>query len=648
MWCDDTFHFNRRLIFALAAGLVVSVNTVCAEPVASPAPVDITPCCDAGAGTCPPAQYEGARVALVLGTDSYPNFPAQFSRLKNARNDAVTLARVLKKQGFSVQCLLEPSKLLVTSEISLLRAHLTRMEATTQFSNANLPRALVYVGGHGAMLDGIEYVFFRTQPNQAVGNRYENARYSLEGIRSQFSGLDRFDLTMIVDACRSNIHQPAPGGPPVTTRSGDSPSFDGSSYANIGTQLFLAYSARRGGVAVDWMEGDAEAQKNGLFMSRLLRFIELQGIDQETMFTFTEAAVSNAGSLQNPGHAKEHHQRSGMSWIPTGSSQCSWMTDALWKQRSFCAFNDAAACKESICGTYAMIPETDTSTRACLANRNFLLGKPVAEFCAVATAAAPSLRQAFVTNSDPVTSPADLARIEALGVTSTFASATIDVRSPFTETAVTSPDRQARQDARSALLNLNANSMVLARIELPNEGLTVRNLPHMDAGRISTITPVSAPTPTGTPTAGKNPQIDCQAASCNKDWIGVRFGRGKTRTLGWVPAQMVKLAEPPKPRIEVQYQGKDFNLDDATIKEIRKQLAAIDLKKPMTVWLTAPQRHGREDSYLAEARLINAQTVIRRAGVAPDRIVSTLLTSDQQSANLPGLTIRIDGSPIAP
>jgi hypothetical protein len=650
MWCDNEPSQRIVATLALTAGLLFTAGVLRAQsappggapapPAGAAAPADIGPCCDAAAGDCPLARYQGRRVALLFGSDDYPNFPAQFKKLKNARNDAVALAKILKKQGFSVACVLDPTKRQVIQELEQLKAHLNQVER--EASNLD-PRALVYIAGHGGTLENAEYVFFRPDAGRPLGNAYENARSSLENIRSQFSGLDKFDLTLIVDACRSNVSAP-PGQPADGTR-GDAGTFNGPAPTDIGTQLFIAYATYRGSVAIDWRAGDPETAKNGLFMSRLLRFIDLPGIDQETAFTFTEAAVTSAGSSQNPGHFKLHHQRSGMSWIPpAGSSQCARMSDAIWKQRSYCAFNNADACKEEICGTYAWVA-ADRPTQTCLAGRNFLLGDNVSigQFCAAVAATNTATRSAFVTINNPAIRGTDLSQIEALGIASTFASAVIDAQSSITEAAIASNNTSARAAARDALLNLQASSMVVARIEPPVDGLAVRNLPHADARRISNISDL----PTRNVRPGRsNIQIDCQAAPCNESWIGLRYGQGRTRTLGWVPADLVKLAEPAQPRIEVKYRDKDFNLDAATIKEINKQLAAIDLKKPMTVWLTAPKQPAQEDAYLSEARLVNARAVIRRAGVEADKIVSTLVTTQWGNQDLPGLTIRIDGTPI--
>ncbi|MBZ0149105.1 MAG: hypothetical protein K8F62_16420 [Pseudorhodoplanes sp.] len=84
------------------------------------------------------------------------------------------------------------------------------------------------------------------------------------------------------------------------------------------------------------------------------RLIDLPGIDQDTVFNFTEAAVTSAGAGQNPGHLKHHHQRSAMSWIPpAGPLQCDLVSNSIWKQRSFRPFNNAAFCRQKICGVYA-------------------------------------------------------------------------------------------------------------------------------------------------------------------------------------------------------------------------------------------------------------------------------------------------------
>jgi hypothetical protein len=638
---------NKRVIrsFAAAAVLIaalaVTTSTVRAQ---SAAPVDLGPCCDSATGACPAPQYQGGRVALIFGSNEYPNFPPQFSPLKNGRNDAVALARVLKKQGFSVQCILEPTKPLASAEISLLRGYIVRSEATGGIGSDDPARALIYVASHGAMIDGAEYVFFRNQPGAPIGDRYENSRYSIEAIQSPFSGLNRFDLTLIVDACRSNIRLPAPAGTPATTTRGTG-TFDGSSNTNLGgTPLFRAYSTFQTGVAIDWIAGNTETERNSLYMSQLLRFLDLSGIDQELIFKFTEAAVARAGFSQNPGHYSSQSLISSQSWTrPQVAAQCARIADTIWKFRAKppCTYDNAAACRMDICAMYSLVQPSDTQTRACLANWDFLLGSKIDQYCTSDTAAVRGHGGGFVTLDQPLTQGTDLARIEALSVTNTFASTTITARSSATNAAVASSNRAATNIARGGLLNLDAISSLTARVRPLEESLSIRNLPHAGAGSITTVINSANEAAAAGP---QDVQIDCQAATCDEKWVGLRYGKGSKRTLGWVPADAVRLAEPAKPRIEVKYKGTDFYLDTATTREIQRQLNAIDLKKPVTVWLTAPKLRRSEDAYLSEARLVNAQAFFNRAGVPPGSIIGTLLTSEQQLPNMPALTIRIDGS----
>ncbi|MBZ0149104.1 MAG: hypothetical protein K8F62_16415 [Pseudorhodoplanes sp.] len=114
------------------------------------------------------------------------------------------------------------------------------------------------------------------------------------------------------------------------------------------------------------------------------------------------------------------------------------------------------------------------------------MGDSIEQFCSAA--AVSDVQGAFVTIDNPVTQRSDLARVEAIAVTSTFSSPAIDSRSLDTEMAIASNDSATRTSARDALLNLRANLTVVALIEPPGEGLIVRNLPHVSAGSISKIT----------------------------------------------------------------------------------------------------------------------------------------------------------------
>src|SRR4051812_7291301 len=131
--------------------------------------------------------WAAARVALIVGVSAYEKVPV----LANPAKDAKLVQQTLQKLGFTVTVLTNPTR------VQLLEG-LGAFEEQAKSADA----AVVYFAGHGAMIDGVNYLL----PKDAVsssktaltGTAVESARLgqSLTGAK--------YVRLVILDACRNN------------------------------------------------------------------------------------------------------------------------------------------------------------------------------------------------------------------------------------------------------------------------------------------------------------------------------------------------------------------------------------------------------------------------------------------------------------
>jgi len=179
--------------------------------------------------------FHGMRLALVIGNSNYTKLP----KLSNPANDARSIAEMLQKMGYRTQLLLDASDQSMRNEVRKFASDSSKAEV-----------ALVYYAGHGAQLNGSNYIL----PADIDIPRTE--------ADIQFSGIKVDDLVnsigsgtkiVFLDACRDN---PAlfkniargRGGSPIGLAPASASSFNQSKQ---GGGIFIAYATDAGAVADD-------------------------------------------------------------------------------------------------------------------------------------------------------------------------------------------------------------------------------------------------------------------------------------------------------------------------------------------------------------------------------------------------------------
>jgi hypothetical protein len=131
--------FNGELSTALSGIAVQPPSVPPKQNSATVAPSQKPPQQNASAAVAPTE----TRVALVIGNSNYTKLP----RLSNPANDARSIADALQKMGYKTQLVLDASE-------SSIRNAVRKFAGDT----ANTDVAVVYYAGHGAQLNGSNYL----------------------------------------------------------------------------------------------------------------------------------------------------------------------------------------------------------------------------------------------------------------------------------------------------------------------------------------------------------------------------------------------------------------------------------------------------------------------------------------------------------
>lgn len=199
------------------------------------------------------------RVALVIGVSRYE----KITTLANPAKDAALLKQTLEKLGFKVRALSDPSR-------SDLVEALGAFEEEAKGADA----ALVYYAGHGAMIDGVNYLLPRdasgANRGALTGSAIESATLSQALVGAKVVRL------VILDACRNN---------PVASRSVGTRGGLARETSRWSTQVVTLMAAAPGETAMD---GDGA---NSPFAIALTAALARPGMTVGELPSFVQAEV---------------------------------------------------------------------------------------------------------------------------------------------------------------------------------------------------------------------------------------------------------------------------------------------------------------------------------------------------------------------
>ena len=206
--------------------------------------------------------WAAQRVALIVGVSKYDKVPS----LNNPARDAKLVQTTLQKLGFTVKVLTDPTR-------AALIEGLGEFEETAKGSDA----AVIYYAGHGAMIDGVNYLLPKdavsTNKSSLTGTAVESARLGQSMMGAKLVRL------IILDACRNN---------PTATRSigGNSRGLTRETGPTSGAVVTLM-AAGPGQVAQDGAAGAA----NSPFAIALTQALTRPGITVGELPSYVQAEV---------------------------------------------------------------------------------------------------------------------------------------------------------------------------------------------------------------------------------------------------------------------------------------------------------------------------------------------------------------------
>ena len=211
------------------------------------------------------------RIALVIGIKAYENVQP----LQNSRKDAYDMALVLKSKGFHVIELYDSrTKKELLDGIRKYSALLSGQESAV---------GMLFYSGHGMQVDGDNYLIpagAELQIKADIDDQCVNVNYIMRALEETNNALNIF----VLDACRNN---PFRG----FSRSGER----GLNMVNAPKGSYIVYATKPGSVASDG------TGSNGLFTSKLLKYINTPDLDIEHVFKHVAADVAaESGDAQRP------------------------------------------------------------------------------------------------------------------------------------------------------------------------------------------------------------------------------------------------------------------------------------------------------------------------------------------------------------
>ncbi|MDO9075001.1 MAG: caspase family protein [Rubrivivax sp.] len=220
-----------------------------------------------------PAQ--AARLALVIGNDAYAKAPP----LRNARNDARSIASELETAGFNVTRVLDGTR---RGMNEALDGFLRRIQKGDE--------VVFYFSGHGSQPPQTGPFLLPVDIEISSERSILRDGVSLEQVVDDLGQRARFSL-VIVDACRDDPFRQTSAGRSMAP---------GSSLSRIeppkGTMIIMA--ASKGQQALDRL-GDDDRIANGLFTRELVKQMRQPGVSAGEMLKRVRANVERSAQAVN-------------------------------------------------------------------------------------------------------------------------------------------------------------------------------------------------------------------------------------------------------------------------------------------------------------------------------------------------------------
>ena len=218
---------------------------------------------------------EAARLALVVGNDNY-----QFAtKLRNARNDAASIAKELETAGFKVTRVLDATR---DSMDEALSGFLRRVDKGDE--------VVFFFSGHGSQPPNLGPHLLPVDIRPTDNRVIERNGQSLERLTDELNQRARFSL-IIIDACRDDPLRESSAGRSIAP---------GSTLTRIeppkGSLVIMA--ASKGQQALDRLNNN-DPVPNGLFTRELIKHMRIKGLSAVDMLRRVRTSVETSAESVN-------------------------------------------------------------------------------------------------------------------------------------------------------------------------------------------------------------------------------------------------------------------------------------------------------------------------------------------------------------
>lgn len=211
------------------------------------------------------------KTALIIGNGNYKNGP-----LKNAVNDALDMAATLSGKGF---------KVILKENASRIDMRNAIREFGTEINQGGV--GLFYYSGHGIQIDGVNYLIPIDADIELKAEVAEECISASSILKVMEYSNNRINV-IILDACRNNPFRSFSRSDEKGITRMDPP-------AGAKQGAIIAFATAPGAVASD---GET---RNGLYTSKLLKYINTPGLTLEEVFKKARIDVLNeSAGLQIP------------------------------------------------------------------------------------------------------------------------------------------------------------------------------------------------------------------------------------------------------------------------------------------------------------------------------------------------------------
>ena len=205
-------------------------------------------------------QYSNeSKTALVIGNSKYKHF----SKLKNSKNDAYDMQKVLKSQGFDI---------LYLQDGTLKDMKKIVRKFTKKLRNGGV--GFFFYAGHGLEVDGKNYLI-PTNANIPEKDEVEYESLSMNMIIDKMENSNNRLNIVVLDACRNDPFSRSGGG--------------GLAQINNAKGMYIAFATSPGSVASDGNKNE----RNGLFTKHLIKNIKQSNLELDRVFKNTRIGVSD-------------------------------------------------------------------------------------------------------------------------------------------------------------------------------------------------------------------------------------------------------------------------------------------------------------------------------------------------------------------